>query len=134
MNEHVRRIMSRETHVHYCGKTIQNEIINIIGNLTRDNILSRVRKAKYYNIVLDCTPDINHVEQLSLTLIIFDIDEMCIKENFIEFKSIFISFGEGIYESILSMLKNCKLELNDCRGQGYDNGANIKGKNKGVQA
>lgn len=47
MNEHVRRVMSRETHVHYCGKTIQNEIINIIGNLTRDNILSRVRKAKY---------------------------------------------------------------------------------------
>lgn len=22
MNEHVRRVMSRETHVHYCGKTI----------------------------------------------------------------------------------------------------------------
>ena len=119
MNEHVQRVMSCETHVHYCGKTIQNEIINIIGNLTRDNILGRVRKAKYYSIMLDCTPDINHIEQLSLTLRFFDIDEMCIKEHFIEFELIFNSSGEGIYESILSMLKNCKLELNNCRGQGY---------------
>jgi len=36
---YVRRVMSRETQVYYCGKTIQNEIININGNLTRVNIL-----------------------------------------------------------------------------------------------
>jgi hypothetical protein len=68
--------------------------------------------------MLDCTPDINHIEQLSLTLRFFAIDEMCIKEHFIEFEPLFNSSGEGIYESILSMLKNCKLELSNCRGQG----------------
>lgn len=50
--------MSHETHVHYCGKTIQNEIIGMIGNLTRDNILDRVQKAKCISIMLDCTPEI----------------------------------------------------------------------------
>lgn len=29
MNEHVYRIMFHETHVYYCGKPIQNEIIII---------------------------------------------------------------------------------------------------------
>jgi hypothetical protein len=84
--------------------------------------------------MLDYTSDINHIDQLSLTLKFFDIDEMCIKKHFIEFEPLFNSSDEGIYESILSMLKNCKLELSNCKGQGYDNGANIKGKNKGVQA
>jgi hypothetical protein len=134
MNGHFLRVMSRETHVHYCGKNIQNEIINIIGNSTRDNILGQVRKAKYYSIMLDCTLDINHIEQLSLTLRFFDIDEMCIKEHFIDFEPLFNSSDEGIYESISSMLNNFKLELSNCRGQRYDNGANMKGKNKGVQA
>uniref|UniRef100_A0A2S2QHK7 Zinc finger MYM-type protein 1 n=1 Tax=Sipha flava TaxID=143950 RepID=A0A2S2QHK7_9HEMI len=91
-------------------------------------------EAKYYSIMLDCTPDINHIEQLSLILRFFDIDEMCIKEHFIEFEPLFNSSGEGIYESILSMLKNFKLKLSNCKGQGYDNGANMKGKNKGIQA
>lgn len=86
-------------------KLIQNELINIIGNLTRDNII-RVRKAKYYCIMLGCTSYISHIERLSLILRFFDIVEICIKEHFIDFEPITDSFIEGIYESILSMLKN----------------------------
>ncbi|XP_013780960.1 zinc finger MYM-type protein 5-like [Limulus polyphemus] len=28
MNEHLRRVVSKETHIHYCDKNVQNEIIN----------------------------------------------------------------------------------------------------------
>lgn len=49
MNLHIRRAISYETDVHYCGKTIQNEISNTIGNLTLEHILDRVRKPKYYS-------------------------------------------------------------------------------------
>ncbi|CAN7951176.1 unnamed protein product [Ixodes pacificus] len=31
-------------------------------------------------------------------------------------------------------LEECDIMIDDCRSQGYDNGANMKGKRKGVQA
>jgi hypothetical protein len=34
---------------------------------------------------------------------------------------------------LLNTLKENNINISDCRGQGYDNGANMKGKNKGVQ-
>jgi len=36
--------------------------------------------------------------------------------------------------TILSELDKIGLNIKDCRGQGYDNGANMKGRYKGVQA
>ena len=35
---------------------------------------------------------------------------------------------------ILERLSEFNINFDDCRGQSYDNGANMKGKNKGVQA
>lgn len=59
---------------------------------------------------------------------------MWIKEHFITVEPISDSSVKGIYKSILSMLKSCKLELTKYRGQEYDNEANMNGEYKGVQA
>jgi len=32
MHEHLQRILAKETHVHYCSNTIQNEIISLMGS------------------------------------------------------------------------------------------------------
>ncbi|CAN7946880.1 unnamed protein product [Ixodes pacificus] len=34
----------------------------------------------------------------------------------------------------MSTLEECDIMIEECRGQGYDNGANMKAKRKGVQA
>ena len=41
---------------------------------------------------------------------------------------LFRSFNE-----IISAIKNLELDINDVRGQGYDNGSNMKGKKQEVQ-
>ncbi|CAL9222907.1 unnamed protein product, partial [Arabidopsis halleri] len=41
--------------------------------------------------------------------------------------------GEGLFSSLQDALLELELDIDDVRGQGYDNGANMKGKNKGVQ-
>ena len=66
LNEHLRRVITQEIHVHYCGKTNQNELIRILGDTRRSHILD-VSKSKYFSIGLDRTPDISHIEQLSIT-------------------------------------------------------------------
>ncbi|XP_075687657.1 zinc finger MYM-type protein 1-like [Rhinoderma darwinii] len=70
MSEHLRRITSKETADHYCGKTIQNELMNLMAK-------------QVINTIIDQCKD---------------------------------------------------LDIDNCRGQGYDNGANMAGKKNGVQA
>ena len=42
--------------------------------------------------------------------------------------------GKGLLDAFLEKATELQLELSDCRGQSYDNGANMKGKHSGVQA
>lgn len=57
-----------------------------------------------------------------------------IKESFIEFIKINDSTGEGIANVAIDNLEKHALDLYNMRGQGYDNGSNMKGKDNGVQA
>lgn len=69
MNEHVRRVLTQEEkRSHYLGKNIQNEVIDLIFTQIQSVIISRILKAKYYSIILDCTPDISKVEQMTIIL------------------------------------------------------------------
>ncbi|XP_039303522.1 zinc finger MYM-type protein 1-like [Solenopsis invicta] len=134
MHEHLRRISSQETHVHYCSNTIQNEIITLMGSSVKNTILDRARQAKY-SIILDCTPDLSHTEQLSVTIRFVDVSsDVSPKEHFITFRAVHESSDQSLFDIILKVLEELNLDIKDCRGQGYDNGSNIKGKNKGVQA
>lgn len=135
MEEHLKLATTGGISDHYCGKDIQNELIHLMGEKVTSEIISRAKNAKYYSIIADCTPDISHVEQLSLTIRFADLTDanVAIKEHFIEFIPATSSTGAGLTEVILSILKKHGLEIANCRGQGYDNGANMKGKNIGVQ-
>lgn len=56
-------------------------------------------------------------------------NNVSIKEHFIEFIPVDNSTGAHLMRAILSVLNKHRLELGNCRGQGYDNGTNMKGKN-----
>ncbi|KAF2901814.1 hypothetical protein ILUMI_04371 [Ignelater luminosus] len=47
---------------------MQNEILNIVGNAVQSKIITQIKSAKYFAVILDCTPNISHQEQMSLTL------------------------------------------------------------------
>ena len=57
-----------EIHAHYLGKHTQNELIQIVGDKILEAIVTQVRDSKYFSIILDCTPDISHQEQMSIIL------------------------------------------------------------------
>ena len=58
---------------------------------------------------------------------------MMIKGHFIEFIPVNESTGERLTEVIIDVLNKNGHKFNDFRSQGYDNAANMKGKNIGVQ-
>ena len=135
MSNHVTLALNGDISDHYCGKIIQNELIDLVATKITSTILARASLAIYFAIIADCTPDISHKEQLSLTIRFVDIstDIIEIKEHFIGFFTVDDSTGFGLSEIITDTLIKFGLKLSDCRGQGYDNGANMKGKNVGVQ-
>lgn len=61
-------------------------------------------------------------------------DKYTIEESFIDFIITTKKTGQGLAKEILKKLSEDGLEFKNCRRQGYDNGANMAGKIKGVQS
>lgn len=127
--------------VHYLGKRIQNELIQLLASAIKEKILADVKLAKYFSIILDCTPDISHIEQLTMILRYVDIKkepevsqhQVCIKESFLGFVPLKETTGAFMTETLVDELQNVGLQIDNLRGQGYDNGSNMKEKHNGVQ-
>lgn len=66
MENHVSKVKDGDAHTHYLGKGTQNEFIQIVSENILDAIVNQIKKSKYFSIILDCTPDINHLEQMSI--------------------------------------------------------------------
>ncbi|XP_025414184.1 zinc finger MYM-type protein 1-like [Sipha flava] len=140
IQEHVRRIKNNETHDHYLSHQIQDELIELIAQKIRQQIVEEIKEAKYFSIMMDCTPDVSREEQLSIIIRILDMGNKimstipCIKEYFIEFINVHNTTGYDLTNILLDKLNSIGIDLKDCHGQAYDNGANMKGQYKGVQS
>ncbi|CAG9835440.1 unnamed protein product [Diabrotica balteata] len=121
--------------VHYLSWRTQNEFIASCADYVRKVIVDELKRSKYYSIMVDSTPDSSHVEQTSFVFryIIFkeDAKEYEIYERFLEFSDCNEKTGEDIPNLIKEVLKKYDVSLDDCRGQGFDNGSNVSGKYKG---
>ncbi|OXA48852.1 Zinc finger MYM-type protein 1 [Folsomia candida] len=83
-----------------------------------------------------CTPDSSRQDQISQVIRTVECKEMICRvvESFIDFITTTNKTGLGLSKVIQEKLEMDGLDLMDCRGQGYDNGANMAGIYSGVQA
>ena len=135
IQEHVWCIQHGAIHNHYLGHNIQNEVIQFLANEIKSKIIKKIKEAKYFSIILDCTPDVNHQEQMTLILRSVDISISPIKidEHFVEFLKVDNTFGKGLFNELINVIKNFEFDINDVRGQRYDYGSNMKGKKQGYK-
>lgn len=136
LSNHLKKITNQETRNQYLSKNIQNEIIQMVSDAVRSNILSMIKNAKYFSIIVDATPDKSRVEQITLIIrfvLINDKQQIEVREHFMGFLIGTNTSGHGLTELVLDNLSKLTLSIKHCRGQGYDNGSNMKGKNIGMQ-
>ena len=93
--------------------------------------MSEIKDSKYYAIILDCTLDVSHQEQMSVVVRTVNLGKTPeINEHILGFLLAPESTGQGLSELILQRLDELNIPFEDCRGQSYDNGANMKSAKK----
>ncbi|XP_054286096.1 zinc finger MYM-type protein 1-like [Macrosteles quadrilineatus] len=113
-----------------------------------EEIITNVNKAQCFSIIVDTTQDISKKDQLSFIIRYVQLSgcddvlsedankkrEMKIEESFLGFYHIQDSTAAGLSTVILNTLQGFGLNLNKCRGQGYDGASTMSGAYSGVQA
>lgn len=87
----------------YTSKDIQNELIAVMADLVRDQIVDEVKESVYFSICVDESKDISKKEQIALVLRYYY--DGYIKESFLEFKSASGLDAGALSKSIISSLQ-----------------------------
>lgn len=95
--------------------------------------MSEIQATKYFSIIVDSTPDIAHIDQLSFIIRYVKEDGSPV-ERFLNFLPNIGHKSEELETAVTSMLASFKIDIGNCRGQSYDNASNMSGIYTGLQA
>ena len=116
------------TNVSYISCTTCKEFIKLMSDILNEKIVAELKLSKYFSIILDSTPDIAKVDQLTM-VIRYVLPGGAPVERFLKFLP---SVGH-MEQAFLSELEVQEIDISDCRGQSYDNASNISGAYSGLQ-
>ncbi len=137
LEKHLQNAQENPRSVSYLSPKIQNEFIHLLATTIHSNLLTDVRKAKYYGILVDSTPDLGHREQLSRVIRYVDVDfkskKVMIREAFLGFVEVRAKDAASLEHVVLESLKSDDISLANCRSQCYDNAAVMTGHIAGLQ-
>ncbi|KAF0704663.1 zinc finger MYM-type protein 1-like [Aphis craccivora] len=123
--------------IKYLSPLIQNEIIDILSSDLCRIICDDIRSSCFFSVIIDSTQDKTKEDQVSLiiryTVVDYEKKHIEIRESFLGF---FLLKKHGAFdyaELLQHTLSEYRLNIEKCRGQGYDGAAVMSGANSGVQ-
>ena len=117
----------------FTSRTIQNEMIDVIGSAIKDQIIDEIKAARFFTILADEVTDCSNLEQVSIVIRFVDVNKN-IREDFLGFITVERITGEALATALLSWLESHNVDVSLSRGQGYDGASNMSSNIAGVQA
>ena len=112
----------------YISKTSQNELINCCGNYIKDILV------RFFSVLADEASDCSNQEQLSLVIRFADGSGE-IREELLGFLHCDLGLsGKALAETVLNGIADLTLDIQNCRGQGYDGDSSVSSYINGVSA
>ncbi|KAL3997012.1 hypothetical protein ACER0C_009668 [Sarotherodon galilaeus] len=108
----------------YTSNTIQNEVMECLSEMVREDIIREVKECEYFSVIADETKDLKKTEQLSLVLRYYYNGARASQLD-----------AAGLTQNIIQRLERYGLEYrSNLVGQGYDGASVMAGKCRGVAA
>lgn len=125
--------------IKYVSKTIMEEQIKLLAREVRSGITSECKRAKFYTVIADSSPDISHKDQMAVLLryVVVDRDVRLVRihERFIGYFHVTDGTATGICSVLERVLfEDLNLEHKYLTGQAYDGASVMSGSKGGVQA
>jgi len=114
------------------SSTIYEDIMQLMVNKIIHTIVDQIKKCKYFSLIIDSTPDITHIDQLSF--IVRYVYEGIPVERFIQCIPSCRHKANDMKKAVLDTLESLDISISDCRGQAYDTANNMSGRYNGLQA
>ena len=108
------------------SSTICEEFVQLMGEEVLSEVVNRVKLARYFSISIVSTPDVSHIHQLSF-IMCYVSPAGKIEERFLEFLPITSHTGQSLFNSVMEVLGELGIAIQNCRGQCYDNASNMSG-------
>ena len=108
-------------------------MIQALEEIVSENIITEVKLAGFYTVMMDETTDTSGKEQASLILRFVDKEEK-VQERLVSVSCVEKTDAETLFKLVMDTLHSKGLEVSQIRGQCYDGASNMSGKYNGVQA
>ena len=133
LKQHIQNHANRGSgHTNYLSSTICEELVRLMGNQVLNEIISRIKLSKYYSVSLDSTADEGHIDQLTLIFRYMEHDTPV--ERFVKFLPNQGHKAQEMFEGLMKFLADHDIDIQNCRGQSYDNASAMSGRYNGLQA
>ena len=115
-------------HLSWINEINNKFIISSRAYFLQYEIVEKIKSAMYFCVILDCTPDASHQEQMSIIIRYVDSSSshVCIEESFLGFLDVNDTTGQGLFEVLENELKLLDIDIDNVRGPAYDNGSDMK--------
>ena len=104
----------------------------MLGESVQEKIINEVNDAKMIGLIEDTTPDITHMDQLTVGVRFVDAKDKP-KERLLAITEICDKTGKGFAEAVLKSLSENNVNTEYVRFQTYDSTASISGQYQGAQ-
>ncbi|XP_069503891.1 zinc finger MYM-type protein 1-like [Ambystoma mexicanum] len=130
-NNELLKVKMARRYGHYTSPEYQNDMISVVANLIRQNIVRKV--TKHFAVLVDETKDISHKEQMSFVIRFVDQDGN-IQEKAMGCYHMEKLDASSLAAAIHKSVRDAGLDWKNCVAQCYDGASVMSGCFNGVQA